>query len=74
MDSTTIFLMRQAATVAKRSSDSLIHYRDSVAQVAKEVARQNAEWVLLRHDLILLGMVLIPCITAIYIAKTRNEK
>lgn len=74
MDSTTVSLMRLAAIAAKRASDSMVNHKDSLAYVAREVSRQNAEWVLLRHDLILLSMVLIPCITAIYIAKMRFEK
>lgn len=65
MDSTTVFLMRQAAIAGRRTSDSIIRHQDSIVQAGKDAARASAEWVLLRHDLVMLGMVTIPSISLI---------
>lgn len=76
MDSTTVFLMRQAAIAGRRTSDSIIRHQDSIVQDGKDAARASAEWVLLRHDIVLLGMVTIPSLAfliafLIYIRKSQ---
>lgn len=76
MDSTTVYLMRQAALANRRTADSLERHADSVLQAGKDAARAAAEAVLFRHDLVLLGMVTIPSLAfliafLIYIKKSQ---
>lgn len=76
MDSTTVYLMRQAALANKRTSDSLARHADSILQASKDAARASAEWVLLRHDIVMLLMVTIPslAVVVVFLMKQRDRQ
>lgn len=64
MDSTTVYMMAKASKLAQMHSDSV-----------DAATRATAEWIILRHDLVLLGLVSIPsvaCIIAVTIWTKRN--
>ena len=54
MDSTTVQLMARAAKIAQERSDSI-----------GAATRSTAEWILLRHDLVLVSMVAIPSLALV---------